>query len=352
MTRAEALGWGRARLAASPSASPGPGQNAAQDPSPTPSLDASLILASILGLRREALLSSLNVYLEAAPLARFEKAISQRVEGKPVAYITHEKEFFGRSFFVNEDVLVPRPDTELLVELSLELGDRLAALRGRPPLIHECCVGSGAVALSVAAERPSWVLSASDLSAAALDVAARNALRLLPSEREGGKLGLFLADLLTPPLGAPAAIPAAAATPAALPAATATPAASPGVAISAANPVAVTPAAAAILATAPTPFDLILANPPYVESPLARELAERWGEPLVALDGGNDGLDLIRRLVLEAVARLAPGGCLLIEADGSQAAALRRLFAEAGLADARSERDLGGIERVTIGVQP
>ena len=352
MTRAEALGWGRARLAASPSASPGPGQNAAQDPSPTPSLDASLILASILGLRREALLSSLNVYLEAAPLARFEKAISQRVEGKPVAYITHEKEFFGRSFFVNEDVLVPRPDTELLVELALELGDRLAALRGRPPRIHECCVGSGAVALSIAAERPSWVLSASDLSAAALDVAARNALRLLPSEREGGKLGLFLADLLTPPLGAPAAIPAAAAPPAALPAATATPAASPGVAISAANPVAVTPAAAAILATAPTPFDLILANPPYVESPLARELAERWGEPLVALDGGNDGLDLIRRLVPEAVARLAPGGCLLIEADGSQAATLRRLFAEAGLADARSERDLGGIERVTIGVQP
>ena len=357
MTRAEALGWGRARLAASPSASPGPGQNAAQDPSPTPSLDASLILASILGLRREALLSSLNVYLEAAPLARFEKAISQRVEGKPVAYITHEKEFFGRSFFVNEDVLVPRPDTELLVELALELGDRLAALRGRPPRIHECCVGSGAVALSIAAERPSWVLSASDLSAAALDVAARNALRLLPSEREGGKLGLFLADLLTPPLGAPAAIPAAAAPPAALPAATATPAASPGVAISAANPVAVTrvavtPAAAAPLPTATTPFDLILANPPYVESPLARELSERWGEPLVALDGGNDGLDLIRRLVLEAVARLAPGGCLLIEADGSQAAALRRLFAEAGLADARSERDLGGIERVTIGVQP
>ena len=299
MTRAEALGRGRARLAASPPATP--------DPSPTPSLDASLILASLLGLRREELLARPGEEVEVATLFRFEEAIARRAQGRPVAYLTGEKEFYGRVFSVSEAVLVPRPDTELLVELALAEGDRIAALGACPPRLHECCVGSGAIALSIAAERPSWILTASDISPAALEVASRNASRLLPREREGGAPRLFAADLLDGLPGLPG---------------------SEG------------------------PFDLILANPPYVESALALELAERWGEPLLALDGGSDGLDLLRRLVPQAAARLVRGGVLLIEADGSQAPALRDFFAVAGLVDVRSEMDLAGIERVTIGVLP
>ena len=313
MTRAEALGRGRARLAAasptnSASSSPAPPETSA-----TPSLDAALILASLLGMRRETLLTRPEVEVEDAVLRRFDEAIERRALGSPVAYITGEKEFYGRIFAVSEAVLVPRPDTELLVELALEEGDRLAARGGRPPRLHECCVGSGAVILSIAAERPSWIVSASDISHAALDVVAHNASRLLPADREGGAPRLYESDLLARPTGS---------------------AGSPG------------------LAGPEGPFDLILANPPYVESTLARDLSGRWGEPLLALDGGADGLELCRRLVPEAAARLAPGGLLLVEADGPQAPMLRALFATSGLVGPRSVRDLAGIERVSIGVHP
>lgn len=292
MTRAEALARGRAVLAGSPTAA----------------LDASLLLARLLGLRREALLAAGAEELEPGLLEHYEEALASRAAGRPVAYLLGEKEFFGRVFLVDDSVLVPRPDTELLVELALAEGDRLAAGRPGPLRVHECCVGSGAVAVSVAAERPGWLVSASDLSEAALATAARNAARLLSPDRAGGPLVLRRSDLLED-VG---------------------PGAGPAVG----------------------PFDLILANPPYVEAELARELASNWGEPLLALDGGPDGLDLIRRLLPLAFSRLAPGGLLLVEADGAQARELRRLFADAGFAAPRSRRDLAGIERITLGEHP
>ncbi|HUX37468.1 MAG TPA: peptide chain release factor N(5)-glutamine methyltransferase [Rectinemataceae bacterium] len=292
MTRAEALAKGRAALAASPSAS----------------LDATLILAYLLGLSRESLILAPRERLPDGLLESYEAALAARASGRPVAYLTGEKEFYGRSFVVSEAVLIPRPDTELLVESALGLGDAIEArLRGgseagyRPLRVHECCVGSGAVAISLAAERPAWTVTASDISAAALAVASQNAARLLPGDRPGGPLLLSSSDLLE------------------------------GIG---------------------DDFDLILANPPYVESPLARELSETWGEPLLALDGGAEGLDLLRRLVPLASTRLVRGGFLLVEADGDQAAALRSMFAAAGLLGAHSERDLAGIERVTIGELP
>lgn len=307
MTRAEALGRGRARLAAASPSISAASSPALPEASATPSLDAALILASLLGLRRETLLTRSEVEVEASVLRRFDEAIERRARGRPVAYITGEKEFYGRIFAVSEAVLVPRPETELLVELALEEGDRLAALSGRPPRLHECCVGSGAVILSIAAERPSWIVSASDISCAALEVVAHNASRLLPPDREGGAPSLTESDLLALPTGS---------------------------------------------AGPEGPFDLILANPPYVESALARDLSGRWGEPLLALDGGADGLELCRRLVPEAAARLTPGGLLLVEADGPQAPLLRALFEASGLVGLRSARDLAGIERVSIGVHP
>lgn len=286
MTRAEALAKGRRALAASPSAS----------------LDASLILAFLLGQSRESLLLFPGEPLPEGLFESYEAALAARASGKPVAYITGEKEFYGRRFVVSEAVLIPRPDTELLVEKALELGDAIEARRrveaAAPIRVHECCVGSGAVAISVASERPAWIVTASDLSAEALVVASRNASRLLPEDRPGGSLRLSRSDLLE---------------------------------------------------EAGESFDLILANPPYVETALAAELSATWGEPLLALDGGPDGLELLRRLVPLAAARLAPGGFLLVEADGGQAEALRSLFSASGLSGAHSARDLAEIERVTIG---
>ena len=292
-TRAEALEKGRVVLA----------------PSPTASLDASLILASLLGLRRETVVAFPDEAVGADVLVRYDEALVRRAAGRPVAYLTGKKEFYGRDFVVNEAVLVPRPDTELLVELALDLGDEIASSGHRRILVHECCVGSGAVALSVAAERPAWLVSGSDLSPSALEVAIGNASRVLPGERPGGPVRLFLADLFenrdsSGGLGDERRL------------------------------------------------DLILANPPYVESALARELSAAWGEPLLALDGGVDGLDLVRRLVPTAAAMLDRGGALLVEADGSQAAVLRSLFRIAGLVDVRSEKDLAGVQRVTVGVRP
>lgn len=290
MTRAEALAKGRLELASSPSAP----------------LDASLLLASVLGIGREALFAEPGLELSEGAAERYADALILRARGRPIAYIVGEKEFYGRSFEVGPAVLVPRPDTELLVELALSFGDRRAALAGRPPRIHECCVGSGAVAISLAAERPTWAISASDISPEALETAARNASRHVEAGRPGGGLELFRADLLDGPLFDAMA----------------------------------------------GRLDLILANPPYVEAELARELAERWGEPLIALDGGPDGLDLARLLVPRAASLLARGGALLVEADGAQAATLRELFRDASLIDVRSEVDLAGIERCTVGVKP
>ena len=302
MTRAEALAEGRKALASSSTAA----------------LDASLLLAWALGLGREALYLDPEREVDAEALDRFGKAIDRRSAGRPVAYLTGVKEFYGRPFAVGEGVLVPRPDTELLVELALSLGDRLtASAAGRPLRVHECCTGSGAVAVSVAAERPAWEVSASDLSDAALEIASGNASSLLDPGRPGGPVAFFRADLL-----------------------------------SAAESVPERTQASSSGAAARGPYDLVLANPPYVESKLARELVREWGEPLLALDGGEDGLDLVRRLLPEALPRLAPKGLLLVEADGSQAAEIRGLFSRLGFTGVRSERDLAGIERVTLGAAP
>jgi release factor glutamine methyltransferase len=287
VTRGEVLREGTAGLGA-------PGSEARG----TAALDAALLLAFQLGITREALLADPAATVEPTTRERYLTCVAQRAGGRPLAYITGRKEFYGRVFAVDDSVLVPRPDTELLVELGLSVGDLVAGRKGVPS-VHECCVGSGAVALSVAAERPSWSVSGSDISEAALAVAAANEKTALPPGRAA--VVFSKSDLLSDVEGK---------------------------------------------------FDLIICNPPYVESPLARELAALWGEPLLALDGGPDGLDLIRRLLPEARSRLKAGGSLLVEADAAQAPALRGLFADAGFVRARSERDLAGLERVTIGELP
>ncbi len=271
--------------------------------SETPALDASLLLASALGITRDKLLASAPDPIIEADLRKFEDLLGQRAAGAPVAYLLGGKEFWGHDFHVDRRVLIPRPDTELLVELAFAFGDELAHRSGRPALrVHEACTGSGCVAISLAMERPGWLVSASDLSEDALEVAAVNA-RLLLGDRAAA-LALSKSDLLAGPLGSAGC------------------------------------------------FDLILANPPYVGSAEALGLSAAWGEPLMALDGGPDGLGPYRRLIPQASAILGPGGCLLLEADPSQAAELRDILASVGLLAVETRADLAGLARVTLGRKP
>lgn len=308
--------------------------------SETPSLDASLLLAAALSVDKERLLASLPEKIDEAVHGRFLGLVEARAAGRPVAYLVGRKEFWGHDFLVDERVLVPRPDTELLVELALKEGCRIGEARAAsvsqpapsapafaggdaarvprvaachsPLRLHEACTGSGCVALSLALERPGWTVSASDISSDALSVARGNARILLPLGRPGGDVELFEADLfdLAPVFANVDG-----------------------------------PDAGTILGS----FDILVANPPYVETGLARELAATWGEPILALDGGRDGLEPYRRLVPQAAALLAPGGALLLEADPAQAPALRGLIEAAGLVDVETLPDLAGLPRVSRG---
>lgn len=262
-------------------------------------LDASLLLAGALGRDRTGLLASLPEDLGEAPLKLYRSQLKARAGGLPVAYLLGYKEFWGRRFAVDPRVLVPRPDTETLVAAALESGDRhVASAPGGRPRVHECCCGSGCVAISVAAERPLWLVSASDLSEAALEVARANAAALLEAA-PGPPMAFLRSDLL---------------------------------------------------GAVPGSFDLILANPPYVPSKEAASLlAQGWEEPLMALDGGEDGLDLVRRLVAEAATSLAPGGELLVEGSGEQAPSIAELFRASRLTGIETLSDLGGQARVTRG---
>ncbi|HWR12024.1 MAG TPA: peptide chain release factor N(5)-glutamine methyltransferase [Rectinemataceae bacterium] len=275
-------------------------------------LDVSLILAHCLGIPRTQLLMKYPETIAAGGIPpAFEEAWTRRLAGESVAYIVGAKEFFGRDFLVDRRVLVPRPDTETLVSAALEVGDAMTrdgrgrsgqgrSSQGRPGhalRLHDLCTGSGAVAISVVAERPAWSVSASDISADALDLARVNASRLLKKE-----LPLLLADLLAGLEG---------------------------------------------------PFDIITANPPYVPTgETAALLSQGWNEPALALDGGPDGLDIVSRLVRQAGAVLAPGGFLLIETDALQSESLRVMFKREGFSDIRVWRDLAGLERITGARRP
>ena len=257
----------------------------------TPFLDACLILAHCMGISRERLFSKFPEAASDIP-PTFKESWSRRLSGESVAYIVGAKEFFGREFLVDRRVLVPRPDTETLVMAALEIGDTLVAPGvARKLRLHDVCTGSGAVAISIAAERPAWSVSASDISPAALDVARLNAGRLLDKA-----MPTILADLMEGIEG---------------------------------------------------PFDIITANPPYVPTDeTAALLAQGWKEPTLALDGGPDGLAIMPRLIRQAGAALVPNGFLLVEADALQIKCVHDMFVEEGFCDSRVWKDLAGLERI------
>lgn len=251
-------------------------------------VDAQILLREASGATRAQIVAFPERALAAEAAARFSDWLARRARGEPVAYILGAREFYGRMFRVTGATLIPRPETELLVELALA---RVAALAA--PRMLDLGTGSGAIATSLALERPQADVSAIDFSAAALDVARANALAL------GARVS-FLHGSWYAPLDDAAR------------------------------------------------YDCIVSNPPYIAD-ADQHLAQgdlRF-EPRSALASGADGLDDIRHIVAGAPARLRPGGWLLIEHGYDQAGAVRALLAGAGLREAASWPDLAGIERVS-----
>jgi release factor glutamine methyltransferase len=269
-------------------------------------LDAVTLYAHVAGVSRSRALASRGEPCALAALARFEGFLRRRAAGLPVAYLVGTKEFFGRAFGVDPRVLIPRPDTEPLVERALEAANFLRAANPRPLDIHDAFTGSGCVGITLAAELPGSNVTLSDASAAALDVARENASRLL-----GQPLPAFLANLL-PDLGAGSSSTERAVT--------------------------------------FGPQDLIVANPPYVRSEEARRLlALGWGEPESALDGGVDGLDAYRAFIPLAWEALRPGGVVAVEIGEEQAASVSSIYAASGFEGIETSRDLEGRDRVVLG---
>jgi release factor glutamine methyltransferase len=313
----------------------------------SPRLDAEVLIAAALALPRVQLYVQFERPLEAAELATIREHVRRRQAGESVAYIVGHKEFFGLDFSVDARVLVPRPDTETLVDEALA---RLRERRGidlhggsfdaeiaapaddagadsgdasvvqdaaagvdpgvspgevappstaLPPLrIADIGTGSGAIIVTLGRQHPDAALFAVDSSPGALEVARANALR------HNVAVTFLQGDLVAP------------------------------------------------LADQ-SPFDLIAANLPYVPSADIAGLApEVRSEPLSALDGGGDGLDLVRRLVATASPLLAPGGALVLEIGIDQATATIQLCDSAGFVDVRARRDLGSIDRVISAVKP
>lgn len=260
---------------------------------PSPRLDAELLLTHVLGVDRVRLIVDSERRLNEAELARYRLLIQRRRLGEPVAYILGRREFYGLPFAVDRRALVPRPDTETLVEVALER-TKTRSMYGRA---LDLCTGSGCVAVAFARARPTWRVTATDVSSEAARLARENALR------HGVVFSMRVVEgNLFAPLGAER-------------------------------------------------YELITANPPYVPSAELAELAPdiRDFEPKIALDGGNDGLDVLRALVAGAGPHLEPGAILAVEVGHDQASRVCELFELASFREIGVRRDYGGRDRVVSG---
>ena len=257
-------------------------------------VDGQILLAYVLGSTRTWVVTHVEESLSSNDAARFFALARRRRNGEPVAYLTGTREFWGLSLLVTPNVLIPRPETETLVERALV---RIPA--DREVSVLDLGTGSGAIALALARERPKAHLVATDVSEAALRVADANARRLGIYNIE-----FVLADWYS-----------------ALP-----------------------------LPLARAPFDMIVSNPPYIAAsdPHLGDGDLRY-EPMPSLTPGGDGLSALVAIVNGAAARLAPDGWLLVEHGYDQQEPVRALFESAGFVDLESTRDLAGIVRVCAG---
>jgi release factor glutamine methyltransferase len=251
-----------------------------------PAGESRALLCHILGLARERLIAHPETTVGAADRGRFEQAVAQRLGGAPLAYLVGTQEFYGHCFLVTPAVLVPRPDTEVLVDAALALLEGRQAAR-----VLELGTGSGCIALALSLARPDLLVLATDRSWPALQIARENQRRL------GARMQLLAADWYAPLAGS---------------------------------------------------FDLIISNPPYIAVGDAH-LGGLSHEPQGALTGGQDGLQDLRRIVAGAPQQLAPEGRLLLEHGYDQGAAVRLLLRQSGFCGVRTLQDLAGHERVCVG---
>jgi release factor glutamine methyltransferase len=261
--------------------------------SDSPRLDAELLLGFLLGLSRSGLVARDHDPVAADPAQAYAGLIDRRLSGSPIAYLTGIREFWSLELDVTPAVLVPRPETELAVELALELLPARRIPAGAPYSVLDLGTGSGAIALALAAERPEWRLTGVDISPPALEVAAGNSRKLGLSHIDW-RLGSWF------------------------------------------EPV------------AGRRFDLIVANPPYVAAgdPALEKLA---AEPAIALAAGPTGLEALSAIVRGAAAHLQPEGRLILEHGADQAPDVAQLLERHGFSAIRCYSDFSGKPRVTLG---
>ncbi|WP_414443793.1 peptide chain release factor N(5)-glutamine methyltransferase [Burkholderia sp. 22PA0106] len=267
--------------------------------SPLDAVDARILLGHALGWTRTQLITRADAPLDADAAARYQALEARRLAGEPVAQLVGSREFFGLAFDVTPDVLIPRPDTEVLVEAALDALDGIAM-----PAVLDLGTGSGAVAVAIASARPDARVWALDRSPAALAVARGNAHKLLDPARPGGPLQFLDSDWYG----------------------------------------ALDPAAR---------FHAIVSNPPYIaqHDPHLDQGDLRF-EPRGALTDDDDGLSAIHLIAAGAPAFLLPRGALWIEHGYDQAGAVREIVTAAGFGEVVSLADLAGIERATGGRLP
>ncbi len=257
----------------------------------SPRLDAEVLLANRLGCERLFLYTHIGDGLDEAVKEQFLADLRKRERREPLAYITGHKEFMGYDFLTPPGVLIPRPDTESVVETALELLGRYPA--DQVPAVLDLCTGSGAIGISLALEHPKSRVTLSDISNKAITVSTKNA------ERLKAQVQVVQTDLLE----------------------------GHGV------------------------YTLIVSNPPYIPAAdidtLQPEIAG-W-EPRLALDGGEDGYAVYDRIIREAGEHLIPGGALVLEAGDGQSGALLAMLARCGFVDSGSRTDLTGTARAVFG---
>ena len=256
-------------------------------------LEAQILLAHVLRCPRVALYTSFDKPLDTAELTKYRELIQRRIDGEPVAYLTGQQEFWSLPFAVDKRVLVPRPDTETLVQAVLELGDSVSEA-GDELRIAEIATGSGAVCVSIAHERKNWQLVATDLSDDALQVARGNAERNQCHERIEFRQGHLCVPLQE------------------------------------------------------DKFSILVSNLPYISSADMKTLSpEVLSEPTMALWGGTTGLELIEELVSVARTNLLDTGWVALEHGFDQGEAVRDIATSAGFVDVETRSDLAGRARVT-----
>lgn len=260
---------------------------------PLPRLEARMLLQHVRpGLTHARLIADPDLPLSQAEAALFEQLARRRLQGEPMAYLLGEREFYGRCFQVSPAVLIPRPETEHLVEAALQRQGPSAAK------VVDLGCGSGAIAVTLALEAPAWQVQAVDLSAAAIAVAERNAQQL------GASVCFHQGSWYQPLAGLGR-------------------------------------------------FDLIVSNPPYIErGDYHLDEGDVRFEPRMALTDEDDGLACLRAIIAGAPAHLQAGGWLMLEHGYDQGAAVRQLLSQAGLQAVETLPDLAGLDRVSLGRMP